>query len=273
MDSFIATLLTYLNKLGRNLPYGLRRRITDFPGVLTMFSALTRSRMEFAPTPEGYTLAFNPLLHSNMLTSGSFAAYEPQLQAAIRRYTGTGMIAYDIGANVGLFSLLFYSIVRQGDGMVYAFEPEPNNIACLERTLAANECPGIKLCRQAVSNTTGAAPFDRRGGAFSGRLVGAIHNYTPTRNIATVETTSVDACVFERGFHPPGIVKIDVEGNEGLVLEGMQGVMEKFHPIVICEIHTHLGDNGQRILDLLSQHDYDVSKLDSGHTLAVAKTS
>ena len=237
--------------------------------MLTLLTALTRGRMAYAPTPEGYQLAYNPLLHANLLSTDGLAGYEPVLRSAIQRWTRPGMVAYDIGANVGVFSLLFHAIVRAGNGMVYAFEPEPNNIACLERTLALNDCPGLILCRQAVSNTAGSAPFDRRGGAFSGRLVGQTQNYTPTRNLALVETTSVDACVFELGFRPPDIVKIDVEGNEGLVLEGMTGVMEKFHPILICEVHTHLGDHAQGIPELLSRHDYAVSALDTSHILAM----
>lgn len=268
MDFNVTTLLSFINKLGRNLPYGLRRRIADFPGVLRLFSALTRNRMKLAPTPEGQTLAYSPLLHANILTDGSITAYEPILRETIRHYTSPGMIAYDIGANVGIFSLLFYSIVRPGGGLVYAFEPEPNNISCLESTLSLNESKGIILCRQAVSNTAGAAAFDRRGGAFSGRLLGPDCNYTPTRNIATVDTTSVDACVFERGFRPPDIVKIDVEGNEGLVLEGMTEVLRKFHPVIICEMHTHLGDNSQNIPDMLSGYNYNVSTLDDNHILA-----
>ena len=230
-----------------------------------MLSLLSRGRMEYALTAEGFTLAYNPLLHANLLATGSLAGYEPVLQETIRHWTKPGMIAYDIGANVGVFSLLFYAMARPGNGRVFAFEPEPNNIACFERTLARNDCPGIILCRQAVSDAPGTAAFDRRGGAFSGRLVGRTQGYSATLNIAQVETISVDVCVFERGLPPPDIIKIDVEGNEGLVLEGMRGVLEKYHPIIICELHTHLGDDGARIREVLLQYGYEISALDACH--------
>lgn len=255
-------LLAFVNEIGRRIPKAMQRRIADFPGVLAMFDLLSRNQTRFVTTPEGLSFAINPLLHSNLLASGGLAGYEPDLRRAIIELTRPGMVAYDVGANVGVFSFLFWSIVRPGSGTVYAFEPEPNNIVCFEKTLAANDCSGVILCKQAVGRAPGMERFDRRGGAFSGRLVGQAASYVPTHNIAFVETTTIDTLVLERGFRPPDIVKIDVEGNEGLVLEGMVNVLQKFHPIILCEIHTHLGDAGEQVLDLLSKHGYSISGLD-----------
>jgi FkbM family methyltransferase len=255
-------LLSWLNRAGQRMPRSWLRRIADFPGMLRLFTALSRDQIGFVTTPEGFSLALNPLLHANLLAGGGLAGYEPDLQRAIREYARPGMAAYDIGANVGVFSLLFWSCVRGDGGCVYAFEPEPNNTACFERTLARDRSLGIVLSRQAVGAAPGVGRFDRRGGAFSGRLVGDGGAYAPTGNIAQVETTSVDALVLEHGCRAPDIVKIDVEGNEGLVLDGMAEVMRRFHPVILCEIHTHLGDSGERVLERLFRHDYRVMLLD-----------
>ena len=246
-------LLASINEVGR--------RIADFPGVLRLFELLSRNQTADVTTPEGFTLVINPLLHSNLLASGNLAGYEPDLRRAIIKWARPGMTVYDIGANVGVFSFLFWSIVRQGDGIVYAFEPERNNIECFEKALAKNSCPGVKLCKLAVGRAAGMEQFDRRGGAFSGRLVGQTANYTPTLNIALIETTSIDTLVLEQGYRPPDIVKLEVEGNEGLVLEGMAKVMQQFHPIILCEIHTHLGDAGEQVLQRLSMNGYAIADL------------
>ncbi len=261
MSNLGNTLLAGINEVGRRFPKAWLRRIADFPGVLRLFELMSSNQNRFVTTPEGFSLAINPLLHSNLLASDGLAGYEPDLRRVIMRLTRPGMVAYDIGANVGVFSFLFWSIVRQGDGLVYAFEPEPNNIACFEQTLAKNSCPGVKLFKQAVGRIPGREQFDRRGGAFSGRLVGQSASYVPTHNISLVETTSIDALVLEQGYRPPDIVKIDVEGNEGLVLEGMMRVMQQFHPVILCEIHAHLGDAGERVLKLLSMNGYGISDL------------
>ena len=262
MSNLGNTLLACINEVGRRTPKAIQRRIADFPGVLAIFDLLSRNQTKFVLTEEGFSLAINPLLHSNLLASGDLAGYEPELRRKILEVTRPGMVVYDIGANVGVFSFLFFSLVRRGAGVVYAFEPEPNNIACFERTLAKSGTPGVILCKQAVGRAPGTERFDRRGGAFSGRLVGPAESYAPTKNIALVETTSVDTLVLERGFRPPDIVKIDVEGNEGLVLEGMAKVLDQYHPMILCEVHTHLGDAGDLVLKILSSHGYSIAGLD-----------
>ncbi|MBI1732136.1 MAG: FkbM family methyltransferase [Gammaproteobacteria bacterium] len=286
MNSLGSFLLSSINKAGQRMPGSWRRRIADFPGILRVFEWLSRDQVRFVTTPEGFALAFNPLLHANLVAGGDLAAYEPGLRSAIARLAQPGMIAYDIGANVGVFSWLFWSLVRE-KGAVYAFEPEPNNISCFEKTLARNGPVNVILCPQAVGSTPGRARFDRRGGAFSGRLVDEGSDYVPTHNITEVETTSMDALVLEQGLRPPDIVKIDVEGNEGLVLDGMAEVMRRFHPIILCEVHAHLGDPAEQVFERLVRNGYVITGLDGaridvaggaglgfrGHVIAVTPKS
>jgi len=66
-------------------------------------------------------------MHSNLIHSKNLLSYEPKIRKAIQKFTKPGMIAYDIGANVGVFSFLFASIVNK-EGHVYAFEPEKTGI-------------------------------------------------------------------------------------------------------------------------------------------------
>jgi len=169
------------------------------------------------------------------------------------------MVAYDIGANVGIFSFLFASLVGDG-GIVYAFEPESNNYTCLSKSLTINKYKNIILDNRAVGKSKSKGKFDRRGGAFSGRLIGdAIYN--TTENIEIVETVNIDYLVDEGGYRVPDILKIDVEGNEGMVLEGMKTVLNSYSPIIICELHTHLGESSDKVINLLSSYGYTISNL------------
>jgi hypothetical protein len=61
-------------------------------------------------------------------------SYEFKMQKSIVKYLRPGMIAYDIGAHVGFYTLLFSRIVRP-HGKVYAFEPLPENIQFLQKYL------------------------------------------------------------------------------------------------------------------------------------------
>ncbi|MRS02975.1 FkbM family methyltransferase [bacterium] len=259
MNSLRRILLTSINRFGQAIPKSLQRRIADFPGILKVFEKLSNSDLMEIPTPEGCSLVMNPLLHYSLVRSGGLSDYEPDMRKTILKFTRPGMVAYDIGANVGVFSFLFASIVGE-DGMVYSFEPEENNYTCFEKSLEKHNKKNIVLDKRAVGRTKSTERFDRRGGAFSGRLIGN-GLYDTTDNIKIVETVSIDYVVNEERYRVPDILKIDVEGNEGMVLEGMRNILETCHPIIICELHTHLGESTDQVTNLLTSYGYTISNI------------
>lgn len=257
-------LLTFINRAGQVLPKRLQRRIADFPGLLTFFEKLSNSELMEITTPEGYSLIINPLFHSNLINSGELHKYEPEIRKAILEFTKPGMVAYDIGANVGIFSFLFASIIGE-EGVVYSFEPEENNYICFEKSLEFYGGKNIVLDKRAVSRIKSQESFDRRGGAFSGRLIGN-GLYKTTSNIKIVETVSIDYLVKEEGYRIPDILKIDVEGNEFMVLEGMKNVLQNYSPVIICELHSHLGEKSDKTISLLSSYGYSISTVNEALT-------
>ena len=250
-------LLRVINYLGSLLPKRIQRLIADFPGVLFLFQRLGRNVYEVLKTPEGYLLELNPLFHANLISKGSLTDYEPEMRKAIELATRPGQCAYDVGANVGVFSYQFASLVGPG-GRVYAFEPEPNNSQCLSRSIALNDTSNIVLDTRALGSATKTEMFDRRGGAFSGRLVGTGSSHKPTKNLIQVETTSIDHLVEQEHYLAPDVIKIDVEGNERLVLEGMRNTLERNKPVIICELHGHLGDDVEAVFRLLKEFNYNI---------------
>ena len=81
---------------------------------------------------------------------------------------------YDIGANVGAYSLYAGKKIKGGKGQVYAFEPEPYNRSLLEKNIDLNAYSNIECIGKGVSNHSGtgamymnsynfgAATFSRR---------------------------------------------------------------------------------------------------------------
>ena len=255
MSHWKKPVLTWMNRLGRIVPKGLQRRIADFPGVLRILDSVSANQFEELVTPEGDRLVVNPLFHSNLSSLDSLGNYEREVRRWIIELCRPGMTAYDIGANIGIFSFLFSSQVGRR-GIVYAFEPEKNNHTCLEQSIRRNRKENLVLDRRAVSHGGGRAEFDRRGGAFSGRLVGENESYPRSQNIEMIETVSIDELVKKEGYRYPDIMKIDVEGNEILVLEGMREILEMQSPVIICELHRHLGDAADKVVDLLFRSHY-----------------
>lgn len=231
--------------------------------MLKLLEACARSDLQEIQTPEGQRLLLNPLFHANVVKAVTRGDYEPVVRDFIVKRCAPGMTAYDIGANIGIFSFLFASAVTR-QGLVYAFEPEPINYQCLSRSIALNQCTNIILDTRAVGRDHGQERFDRRGGAFSGRLVGNNAAYDQTENIVLTETVSIDYLIREEGYKIPDIIKIDVEGNEGLVLEGMTETLARHAPVILCELHTHLGDSGQAVVAALTGHGYRLTDARGG---------
>lgn len=251
------------NRLGQRLPKRILRFIVDFPGMLKIMEKFSFGEMQEILTPEGHHVVINSLFHSNLIHAGNLGNYEPAIRESILRLTRPGMTAYDIGANVGIFSFLFSSIVNS-HGVVYAFEPEKVNYTCLDKSIKINNCKNIILDKRAVGNSIGKEQFDRRGGAFSGRLIGNNVSYKKTLNIETVETVSLDYLIKDENYRVPDIIKIDVEGNEGLVIAGMRHIFDHYCPILICELHAHLGESSKNILETLIAYDYRVIDATNG---------
>ncbi|MBF0478245.1 MAG: FkbM family methyltransferase, partial [Candidatus Omnitrophica bacterium] len=165
-----------------------------------------------------------------------------------------GMVVYDIGANVGIFSLLSAKKVG-AKGMVYAFEPEEINYQRLLLTQKYNNFQNLKIESSCVGDKSGVEFFDHRGGAFSGRLVDA-DMINRNHHISQKPTISIDDYIFIKKNQPPHLIKIDVEGHELKVLQGMTETMRQYHPILFVELHPTLCDTIPKIFDLLSSEGY-----------------
>jgi len=160
--------------------------------------------------------------------------YECPVQNAVTSLVRGGDVFYDIGANVGFFSVLAGRLVGQA-GAVYAFEPVPANASMVERNARLNHLGNIEVFRVAVSNQTGRselflAHYD--GGA-------ALKSAGVPPDLAgsmVVDTSSIDDLVELRRIRPPDVVKIDVEGAEIEVLHGMLHVLKKWSPKIILEV-------------------------------------
>jgi FkbM family methyltransferase len=204
------------------------------PGVIRMFGRMEKAAPTMGPiirrvvrsiqTEDGVIghgagvgLRFNP---AGANPGYVFGTTEPVMQAEIAELLAPGLVFYDIGANVGFFSLIAARCVG-ADGAVYAFEPLPANADALAHNVAINGFENVELVRAAVSRGPGRAELAVTASSVQAHLAD-VDTGVPTVSTTTVDVTSVDAAV-RSGLRPPDVVKIDVEGAELAVLEGMSG--------------------------------------------------
>jgi FkbM family methyltransferase len=252
-----------INSIARSLlSPKMRRLIADFPGVLRFNERILGRLQVNVVTPEGLLLKLNPLFHGHLATTQQILNYEPDVRDIMLQMIKPGMTTYDIGANIGLFSLLMSRCVGS-KGQVYAIEPEINNYKHLVDSINQNKLTNTIAMRVAVGQTKGILPFDRRGGSFSGRVLDIGARYRITGNIIQVPTVSLDDLVHGNTAKPPDFIKIDVEGYEGKVILGMKDIISSYAPIILCELHTHLGDSSEIIYETMRAADYSIYELHS----------
>ena len=152
---------------------------------------------------------------------------ELPVQRALAELLTPAAVCFDVGANVGFYSLLAARIVGP-EGRVVAFEPHPENVKALERNVRANGLANVVVVPKAVSRTSGGA-----------RLAGsdrATAHLDESRGL-DVDTITLDEFVAAEPSLAPSVVKIDVEGHELEVLAGAQRTLEAGRPAIVCEQH------------------------------------
>lgn len=149
-------------------------------------------------------------------------------------------IVFDVGANIGLTTLAFASIAT--GGRVFSFEPLPSSFQYLEQNLFANGVASGRIGRiEALNVACGStrAPGRLFEDSFS---AGSFLISNPTgelgRSGVAVDVFRLDDVARNQALRRVDFVKIDVEGFELDVLDGMQEVLEKFRPIVCLEFNS-----------------------------------
>ncbi len=154
--------------------------------------------------------------------------YEREKRQEFERSLSPGDVLYDIGANVGFYTVLGASIVGS-DGAVYAFEPMPRNLEFLRRHAAINRLENVRVIDAAVSDSAGTATFDDTQHPSMGSLSAG--------GTLTVRTVRIDDLVASGELRPPTVVKIDVEGAEEMVLAGAAETLRTHRPAIFLATH------------------------------------
>jgi FkbM family methyltransferase len=179
-----------------------------------------------------------------------------------REFVRPGNVVWDVGANLGLFTLS--AAQRAGaSGRVVAVEADMWLVGLLRKSASIQ--PRTSACIQvipaAISNALAIAQFNiAQRGRASNFLSGA-EGSTQTggvRETVSVVTVTLD-WLLEQGV-APNVLKIDVEGAELSVLEGARRVLAEAHPVILCEVRERSSD---AISAILLQYGYTLFDWDT----------
>lgn len=189
---------------------------------------------------------------------------ELEVQEALQKHLRPGMTFYDVGANIGFFTLVAARVVGNS-GRVVAFEADPEIAERLREHVAGNKFDWVVVKEKAVWSSSGPLRFARADRLRSpDRGLGHVVSDGEMGSIST-DGISLDDCVLTETA--PDFLKCDVEGAEVEVFRGAQRLLKERRPIIICEMHT---DEARRTLvEEFSRFGYRCSDCGENHVLAL----
>ncbi|MBS4034988.1 MAG: FkbM family methyltransferase [Ignavibacterium sp.] len=176
-------------------------------------------------------------------------------------------IIYDVGANRGFYTKLFLS--KAVNGKVFAFEPIPSNYESIKKLKLTEG--NLNIFTLALGSSRGKVSMS----IGSDDLKATSHiNTDKTDDDIEVEIDTIDNFILDNN-PTPNVIKIDVEGYELEVLNGMKNTLtDKSLKVVALEIHFELLEKfGYRkaplqIIDMLKTNNFKIKWVDPSHIIA-----
>jgi len=183
-------------------------------------------------------------------------SFEPHVGNAIRQNLKPGDVFLDLGANIGFFSLLAASIVKDS-GKVISVEPNMQNLQLLYASILENNFTNIKVFPFAASDHSQILKLTSFG---SNGLVGAPEK--DQLNSQFLPSVRIDELL--QNEEKINLIKLDIEGYEPLAFKGMDKILKKHNPVIISEFSPwHIEHRSQitpkEYLKQLSQNDYTLN--------------
>jgi FkbM family methyltransferase len=216
-------------RLGRTLG----RLLAMFPSspgpVLGVFDGVT------------FELDLREVIDSSLYYSGTF---EADAERAITSLLQPGMLAIDVGANIGYHTFRMAKAVGES-GRVWAIEPMASAMRKLRRNCALNSFPNIEPIKVGLSDVDQGATEIAFQSSY--RLDGTV----PIEK-ETVEVRTLDSLIRVRSPARLDFIKVDVDGFEGKVFRGASRTLEKYRPRIFFEISPwhmqRVGDDSRTLI-------------------------
>ncbi len=241
--------------------------------ALQMMTPADRITLKHVRLPEfSLIIKANEIVGRVIQAHGAFEAAETAFFQSIVRDTD---IIFDVGGNVGYFSMLFAARARRGE--VHVFEPIPLNASLIKASADLNGFSQITVNRCAVGD-------ERKDVAFSVSMDSAYSSMIDTGRSAEAASISVpmetiDAYVAAHDIPRVDLMKVDVEGAEHLVIDGASGLLRdpaRRPRLVMLELAeanlTPFGTSVERIIEAMQRFGYQPSQLSSAGRLTPYRT-
>jgi FkbM family methyltransferase len=232
------------------------RAIQHVPGVSRLINLLASG------TPEGQFCIRNAWGEGKLTVAGDISSFidrevylkggyeNQQLEAFLARIPpNRRRTILDIGANIGTHSLCFAKAFRS----VHAFEPNPSLWTTFQRNIALNAFTHVRLHQLGLAdrNAELALHIIDKNNFGLGTFSTAEQYDLPLKEVCKAKVVVGDRYLHEERINDIDAVKIDVQGFEPEVLRGLHKTLERWRPIVWCEVAGGTTEKIETAQDLL----------------------
>ena len=179
--------------------------------------------------------------------------HEPRATKLLAGFLKPGMTVIDIGSNLGYYALLESRLVGDS-GTVVALEPVPQNAELCKQNIRVNRCSNVVFREAAIGPYNGTLPL-HLSEKSNWHTLHEVHWSTAD---IFVPICTLDSLVSELSLNRVDLVRMDLEGYETVVINGMRKTLQEYSPRVLVEVHPQIVGPGamrQYLLDL-SEFNY-----------------
>lgn len=203
---------------------------------------------------------------------------EPETIKWIDEFDGEKKIFWDIGANVGIYSI--YAVVKHQNIEVVSFEPSFSNLRTLSRNISINNLEDrITIFPLPLSNSDNKFQMMEESEFIEGwsmNSFGTGLNFEgkdfKSKNKYKIYGCSIDKILNDRILKKPNFLKIDVDGIEHLILEGARDYLaDKELKSILVEINENFKDQFEGVLNILKKSNFKFIEKKQDKELARSK--
>jgi len=234
-----------------------------------------RGAFEYYTTPIKWLvnlgrLRYRELLPTHLLLSTKYGLYYThasniftlfrefyEIENIMPKLAGRDTVFVDVGAYMGLYTVWACRRARR----VISVEPNPAALAYLKVNVALNECSNVTVVPKAISDRRGYAKLKIPEVAEKGFIPGGssiVRDFEEAFEVE-VETDTLDSVLEEVGVDSVDVLKIDVEGAEGLVVRGAEKTLKEAKAVLIeiwpenMWVARYLQNSGYKLAEIIGK--------------------
>jgi len=191
-----------------------------------------------------------------------FKCHEPLVTKLLSNELRKGMNCLDVGSNIGYYVLLEAQIVGK-NGSIISIEPSSQNFIALKENVKLQNFSNVKVFQFACGDRNGTINFLTTERSNWSRIDEKCFEFFPSTKIVgseKIQVKKLDSFMEQIDLDKLDLIRMDVDGYEYKILDGMIQTLKKFKPTIIIETHlANMGlSNTKKFLQKLNDLSYEV---------------